>query len=299
MRVAAVDVGTNSTRLLIADLEQGRLRAVERRVVVTGLGAGVDSAGGLAGPGVAGTLEVLHIYGLAARAAGVRRLRAVATSAVRDAADRAGFLDRAEEALGVRPEVIEGEEEAVLSFLGAAGGVMGPAPYLVVDVGGGSTEFVFGSEAPGFACSIDLGSRRLTERCLPYHPAGGEALAAARRTAAEAFAAVHLPGAPGTVIGTGGTYTALAAISLGLEAYDPDRVHGSVLSLADLDALAGHLSSLSLEKTAALPSLDPARAPVLLGGAVVGAEALRRSGSGEMVVSEADLLDGIALGLAG
>jgi len=297
VRVAAVDVGTNSTRLLIADVEQGRLRAVERRVVVTGLGAGVDSVGDLAGPGVARTLEVLHTYGLAAGAAGVRRLRAVATSAVRDAADRAGFLDRAEEALGVRPEVIEGKEEAVLSFLGAAVGVMGPAPYLVIDVGGGSTEFVFGSETPGFVRSIDIGSRRITERCLPRRPAGGKALAAARRVAAEACAVVDLPGAPGTVVGTGGTYTALAAIALSLEVYDRDRVHGSILSLADLDALAENLSGLSLEETAALPSLDPARAPVLLGGAVVGAEALRRSGSGEMVVSEADLLDGIALGL--
>jgi len=299
VRVAAVDVGTNSTRLLIAAVEEGRLRPLERRVVVTGLGAGVDSAGRLAEAGVTRTLEVLAAYGAAARAAGAVGLRAVATSAVRDASDRAGFLDRAGEALGVRPEVIGGEEEAALSFLGAAGGVAGPAPYLVIDVGGGSTEFVFGSETPSFVRSIDLGSRRITERFLARQPAGLEALAAARRVAAEACAVVDLPGAPGTVVGTGGTYTALAAIALGLEAYDPDRVDGSVLSLAALDGLAGRLAALTLEEIAALPSLDPARAPVLLGGAVVGAEALRRSGSGEMVVSEADLLDGIARLLAG
>ncbi len=299
MRVAAVDVGTNSTRLLIADVEEGCLRAVERRVVVTGLGAGVDAAGRLGEPGVTRTLEVLRAYGAAAHTAGAGRLQAVATSAVRDAADRDGFLGRAEGALGVRPEVIGGEEEAALTFIGATRGSTGPAPCLVIDVGGGSTEFVFGVGGPEFLRSIDLGSRRVTERYLRRHPAGSEALAAARRAAGGAFAVVDLPGAAGTVIGTGGTYTALAAIALGLERYDPDRVHGSVLSLVALDGLAGRLAELSLEETAALPSLDPARAPVLLGGAVVGAEALRRSGSTEIVVSEADLLDGIALGLVG
>ncbi|HUU61530.1 MAG TPA: hypothetical protein VMX37_04025, partial [Acidimicrobiia bacterium] len=242
MRVAAVDVGTNSTRLLIADVEQGRLRTVGRRVVVTGLGAGVDTTGGLAGPGVARTLEVLNAYGAAARAAGVKRLRAVATSAVRDAADRSGFLDRAEEALGVRPEVIEGEEEAALTFLGAVRGVMCPVPFLVIDVGGGSTEVVFGVELPKFLHSVDLGSRRITERFLAWHPAGPEALGAAQRAVAEAFSTLELPGVPGTVIGTGGTYTALAAIALGLGAYDPDRVHGFVLSLAVLDELVGRLA---------------------------------------------------------
>jgi exopolyphosphatase/guanosine-5'-triphosphate,3'-diphosphate pyrophosphatase len=299
VRVAAADIGTNSTRLLIADVEEGRLRPVERRAVVTGLGTGVDSGGRLAEAGVARTLEVLASYSAAARAAGAGRRRVVATSAVRDTADRATFLGRAAEALGVTPEVIEGEEEAALTFMGAAGAAEGPAPYLVIDVGGGSTEFVFGVEAPVFLRSLDLGSRRVTERCLPRAPAGPEALAAARRAAGEAFAGLDLPGAPGTVIGTGGTYTALAGIALGLEVYDPDRVHGFVLALATLDALAGRLSGLSLEEIAALPSLDPARAPVLLGGAIVGAEALRRSGRAEIVVSEADLLDGIALGLAG
>lgn len=294
MRVAAVDVGTNSTRLLVADVQGGRVRPVERRVVVTGLGAGVDAVGRLAGAGVARTLEVLASYSEAVRSAGAARLRAVATSAVRDAANRGEFVARAANALGVSLEVIDGEEEAALSFLGAAGGVAEPGPYLVVDVGGGSTEFVFGIAAPSFTRSLDLGSRRITERFLPRFPAGAGALAAARRAAGDAFAALTLPGPPGTVVGTGGTYTALGAIALGLAAYDPERVHGSVLTLAALDALAERLTALGLEEIAALPSLDPARAPVLLGGAVVGAEALRRSGRGELVVSEADLLDGIA-----
>ena len=299
MRVAAGDVGTNSTRLLVADVDGGRVRPVERRVVVTGLGAGVDAAGRLGAAGVTRTLEVLASYAAAARSAGAARVRAVATSAVRGAADRDRFLDRAADAVGVRPEVIDGEEEAVLSFLGAAGGVGGPGPYLVIDVGGGSTEFVFGADSPEFLRSIDLGSRRITERCLRSLAADPPALAAARRAAGEAFAEVALPGVPRTVVGTGGTYTALGAIALDLAAYDPERVHGSVLTLATLDGLADRLAALSLEETAALPSLDPARAPVLLGGALVGAEALRRSGRPELVVSEADLLDGIARLLAG
>ena len=299
MRVAAGDIGTNSTRLLIAEVAGERVTPLERRVVVTGLGAGVDRAGRLGEAGVARTLEVLAGYAGAARQAGAAALRVVATAAVRAAEDREEFLDRAAAALGVRPEVISGEEEAVLSFEGATSGLVGPAPYLVIDVGGGSTEFVFGTAAPDLAHSVDLGSRRLTERCLPGRPAGPAAVEAARRAAAAAFAAVGLPGIPGTVVGVGGTYTALAAIALGLPAYDPERVHGAVVTLGGLDALVARLAGMSLAAIAALPSLDPARAPVLLGGAVVGAEALRRSGRDEVVVSEADLLDGIARRLAG
>ena len=299
MRVAAGDIGTNSTRLLIAEVAGGRVIPRQRRVVVTGLGIGVDRTGCLAEEAVDRTLEVLAVFGETARAAGVAALRMVATAAVRAAVgNRETFLDRAEAALGVRPEVISGPEEAVLSFEGATGGIAGPAPYLVIDVGGGSTEFVFGSASPDSVDSIDLGSRRMTERYLPALPCSSAQLAAARRAAAEAFAGVALPGVPGTVVGVGGTYTALGAIALGLAVYDPARVHGSVVSLPALDALADRLARMTLEEMAALPSLDPARAPVLLGGAVVSAEALRRSGRGEVVVSEADLLDGIARRLA-
>jgi exopolyphosphatase/guanosine-5'-triphosphate,3'-diphosphate pyrophosphatase len=298
VRVAAGDIGTNSTRLLIAEVSARVVRPLARRVVVTGLGAGVDRAGRLGEAEVARTLEVLAAYGAAAREAGVTALRVVATAAVRAAGDREEFLDRAGAALGVRPEVITGREEAVLSFAGATGGVAGPGPCLVIDVGGGSTEFVFGTGAPESVASVDLGSRRVTERFLPGLPADPGAVEAARRAATEAFAAVALPGVPGTVLGVGGTFTALCAIALGLEAYDPERVQGAVVGLAALDALVDRLSGLSREGTAALPSLDPARAPVLLGGAIVAAEALRRSGRAEVVVSEADLLDGIAQRLA-
>ena len=299
MRVAAGDIGTNSTRLLIAEVAGGRVIPLQRRVVVTGLGFGVDRTGCLAEEAVGRTLEVLAGFGETARAAGVAALRMVATAAVRAAVgNREEFLDRAEAALGVRPAVISGPEEAVLSFEGATGGIVGPAPYLVIDVGGGSTEFVYGTAAPESVDSIDLGSRRMTERYLPRLPAEPGEIVAARASAAQAFAGVSLPGVPGTVVGVGGTYTSLGAITLGLPVYDPERVHGAVVPLARLESLVERLAGMSLDQVAALPSLDPARAPVLLGGAVVSAEALRRSGRGEVVVSEADLLDGIARRLA-
>jgi len=299
VRIAAGDIGTNSTRLLIAEVSAGRVVPLERRVVVTGLGAGVDRTGRLDEGGVVRTLEVLAEYGRTARDAGAQAARVVATAALRAAAgNREEFLDRAAALLGVRPEVITGEEEAALSFEGATGGAAGTGPYLVIDVGGGSTEFVFGAASPAHAASVDLGSRRITERFLPSLPASAEELAAARRAAAEAFAGVVLPGDPGTVVGVGGTYTALAAVVLGLPAYDPDRVHGARLELAALDTLTEHLAGMSLLQMAALPSLDPARAPVLPGGAIVAAEALRRSGRAEVEVSETDLLDGIARRLA-
>jgi exopolyphosphatase/guanosine-5'-triphosphate,3'-diphosphate pyrophosphatase len=298
VRIAAGDIGTNSTRLLVADVVGGRVSPLERRVAVTGLGVGVDRTGRLNEAGIARTLEVLSGYRAVAEKAGARALRVVATAAVRAAGDREEFLDRAEAALGARPEVITGEEEAVLTFEGASGGLGCPGPYLVIDVGGGSTEFVFGATAPEMAMSVDLGSRRITERFLPALPCRPGDLAEARRAAAEAFAAVGLPRLPGTVVGTGGTYTALGAIALGLQAYDPERVHGAAVGLHTLEALVERLAGMSLEEIAGLPSLDPARAPVLLGGAIAGAEALRGSGRPEVVVSEADLLDGMAGRLA-
>jgi exopolyphosphatase/guanosine-5'-triphosphate,3'-diphosphate pyrophosphatase len=299
VRVAAGDIGTNSTRLLIAEVSGGRVRPLERRVVVTGLGAGVDRAGRLGEAGIGRTLEVLAEYRRLAAGAGVQALRMVATAALRAAKGNGeAFLDRAEAALGTRPEVIGGEEEAALGFEGALGGVGGRSPFLVIDVGGGSTEFVFGTQKPEVVASIDLGSRRVSERHLPHHPCRSGELAAARRAAAEAFGALALSGLPSTVVGVGGTYTALGAIALGLLVYDPEKVHRAVVPLAALDALTERLAAMALGEIAALPSLDPARAPVLLGGAVIGAEALRRSGRREIVVSEADLLDGIAQRLA-
>lgn len=294
MRVAAVDIGTNSTRLLIAEGTPQGLRWIERRAVVTGLGRGVDALAWLSDERMDATTEVLQAYRQAAWAAGTERIRAVATSAVRDAVNRDVFLGRAEAALGVRPDLITGDVEARLSFRGATVDLDGDAPYLVIDPGGGSTEFVFGTTEPEFVTSVDIGSVRLTERSLPERPADPVDVVAAASSVEAMFREIELPGEPGTVVGVGGTYTSLGAIALDLPAYDRLQVHGSVLPLRRLTALVAELAVMTVEETAAIPSLDPARAPVLLGGAVVAEAALRRSGVDGIVVSEADILDGIA-----
>jgi exopolyphosphatase/guanosine-5'-triphosphate,3'-diphosphate pyrophosphatase len=299
VRVAAVDIGTNSTRLLIAEAGDGGLRWLERRVVVTGLGEGVDAKGLLSEEAIDRTVGVLAAYGNAIRNAGADRTLAVATSATRDALNRDEFLDRAEQVLGLRPEVISGDDEARLSFRGATSGIGRPGPFLVIDPGGGSTEFVFGDGEPIFIQSVDVGSVRITERSLPDRPAGTADLLAASSSVEMMFRDLDLPGEPATVVGVGGTFTSLIAIALDLPYYDRLAVHHSVLGLQALGVLIGRLADLTVEQTAAIPSLDPARAPVLLGGAVVAEAALRRSGRREATISEADILDGIALTLLG
>lgn len=298
MRVGAVDIGTNSMRLLVAEVEGGEVGWLDRRTTVTGLGSGVDSTGRLGETPMHRTIEVLARYGEALTAAGVVASRAVATSATRDADNRGEFLDRAEQALGIRPEVISGDEEAGLAFSGATRATELSPPYVVIDIGGGSTEFVFGREAISYRQSIDIGSVRMTDRVLPERPAPVEQLAVAQNLAAEMLGAVELPAVPNGVIGVAGTFTSLSAISQDLPAYDPARVHGSTLTVSRIAELVLYLSLLSEEETAAIPSLDPARAPVLLAGAVVAEEAVRRTGSDEVVVSEHDSLDGIALSVA-
>jgi exopolyphosphatase/guanosine-5'-triphosphate,3'-diphosphate pyrophosphatase len=292
-----VDIGTNSTRLLIADVANGAATELERRAVVTGLGRGVDATGVLAEESILRTLEVLEAYGEAIGRAGADRMRAVATSATRDAGNSGGFLDRAEAALGFRPDVLDGSAEARLSFRGAVSGVDAAPPYLVIDPGGGSTEFVYGSARPESVHSVDIGSVRITERALPRRPASTGEILAAAGIADAIFDAVVLPGEPATVIGTGGTFTTLAAIAGDLLARDRGRVHGAVLTGEDLGRLVRELAGMTVEETAAVPSLDPARAPVLLGGAVVAEAALRRSGGGSLVVSGADILDGVVTAL--
>lgn len=287
---AAVDIGTNSIRLLIVSDAGTEL---VRRQVVTGLGKGVDREGALSPEGIARTLEVLADYGRLLGEHGSVRIRAVATSACRDASNRDEFLDSAEAVLGVRPEVISGEEEARLAFLGATIDPPGKGPFLVVDIGGGSTELVWETGA----VSVDIGSVRLTDRMLPDRPAPFDELEAASRHVEGLLERVELPDSEWTVIGVAGTWTSLAAIHLRLDAYDPRKVHHSVLDRLGMDRLVERLASLSVEQTAAIPALDPARAPVILAGAVVARECMRRLGVLQVVVSERDLLDGVVAGL--
>ena len=296
-RLAGVDIGTNTVRLLIADVTDDGLRDVARRTVVVGLGRGLDATGALSEEAMARAEAALARFGAEISGAGVTAARAVATSASRDASNADEFMDRAAAALGVRPEVITGEEEAALGFGAAPAAVAGDGPFLVIDPGGGSTEFVFGTESPEYAASIDIGSVRLTDRHLPDRPASAEQLDRARAAASEAMGAVTLPGSPATTIGVAGTFTSLAAMHQVLPAHDRDRVHGTVLSQADLDAMALWLAGLTVERTARIPSLDPGRAPVILAGAVVASEAVRHVGAHRVVVSEFDLLDGVVRSL--
>ncbi len=304
MRVAAVDIGTNTTRLLVADYREPdlfggeNLEWLDRRVTITRLGEGVDGSGVLSEEAIGRTVAVLAGYGEAIRAWDVTALRAIATSATRDAANRDSFLQRAALALGTRPDVITGAEEAELAFRGATALLASARPVLVIDIGGGSTEFVQGTHELEYAVSVNIGSVRLTERHLSAHPAMAEEVSAARRAADEALAAVRLPEQPAAIVGVAGTFTALAATALELDAYDPAVVDGTVLTKDDLQGLVDRFSRLTIEEIAAIPSMEPARAPVILGGAVVAERALVATGGSRLTISESDILDGVAMSAA-
>lgn len=288
MTTGAIDIGTNTVRLLIRD----GARELERRSTVVGLGVGVDATGRLAPDAMERALAVLAGYGALLDRHRVSRRRAVATSACRDAANAPEFLDRVETVIGVRPEVIPGTEEAELSFRGATAALPGAGPTLVIDPGGGSTEFVFGVDRVEYSRSVDIGSVRLRDRLLPMQPAPAAAVAAAREECRRVMDAVKLPAAPQRIIGVAGTFTSLAAIHLELAVYDRNRTHGTVMLLSDLDALVDRLARLSIVEIAAIPAMEPKRAPVMLSGAIVAAEAVRLAGDG-VVVSEFDLLDAL------
>ncbi len=289
MTVGAVDIGTNSMRLLIID---GGVE-IAREVEVTGLGFGVDATGHFVEERVQATLAVLHRYGEMMDRHKADLRRAVATSATRDAAEGPEFIERAAAALGVRPQIITGPEEAALSFSGATSGRGGPA--LVIDIGGGSTEFVYGENGRvRYATSIDMGSVRLTERSLPSRPARSHEVKAAREAVAEAFAGVEVPASAPSALGVAGTFTSLAAIALDLPAYDRDRVDGTTLTIDQIRGMIARLAPMTIEETETIPSLDPKRAPVLLAGAIVAEGSLASLGITEITVSEHDLLDGLA-----
>jgi len=293
VKAAAVDIGTNSMRLLIAETTPDGMREVARQTVVTRLGQGVDSTGLLDPDAMARTLAVLAEYGSELYSHEVATVRAVATSASRDASNTDEFFEAVEEVLGFRPEVISGDEEARLAFAGATS-LSSERPCLVIDIGGGSTEFVFGWDRPTYTRSIDIGSVRLMERELPHRPAHGEQVLNARRHVEHLLEELILPEPPRVAIGVAGTFTSLAAINLDLEEYDSSRVHGSTLTYSDLLSLVDFLSGMTLTETEAIPSLDPARAPVILGGAVVALTALLELDLDAVMVSEEDMLHGIA-----
>lgn len=243
---------------------------------------------------MAATLDVMERYAEAIDLHDVERVRAVATSASRDADNGEVLMAAVGDVLGIHPEIIGGDEEAELSFAGATSKVTGDPPYLVIDIGGGSTEFVLGVSDPAYARSIDLGSVRLTDRKLPDRPPLGTQLSEAAAHADAEFSAIALPATPGTVIGVAGTFTSLAGIALGLERYDREAIHETVLSRSAIKELISELSILTITQTAAIPALDPKRAPVVLAGAVLVDRALLVAGTDRVVVSEYGLLHGLA-----
>ncbi|HJQ95365.1 MAG TPA: Ppx/GppA phosphatase family protein [Acidimicrobiia bacterium] len=280
IKAAAVDIGTNSMRLLLVQKVGSGLVELGRFERVTGLGRGVDANGRLSEEAIDRTLLALAEFGARMKDAKVDRRRAVATSASRDASNSEQFFDRAELALGVRPELIAGEEEARLSFAGASrdhGGSL-----LVIDIGGGSTEFV--TAAGG--TSYEIGSVRLTDRLLNDRPASGPKLAAAREMVAVALSGLS-PFA-GTVVGVAGTWTSLAAME-----------ESEILSHGSVTAWVERLAAMTIEETAAIPGLDPARAPVMLGGTIVAEGAMAAVGVDTVSVSRHDLLDGVIADLIG
>jgi exopolyphosphatase / guanosine-5'-triphosphate,3'-diphosphate pyrophosphatase len=310
-RVAAIDCGTNSIRLLVADVISGTLIDVHREMRIVRLGQDVDATGRLAPDALERTRVALADYAAIARRAGAQRVRMVATSATRDAANREDFFAMVRQTLGTDAEVITGDEESRLSFTGAVGG-LDPAdgPFVVVDVGGGSTEVVLGdwdgSRADVTAArSVNVGCVRITERHLHSDPATPEEVSAAERfatqTLQEAFAEVPV-GKARTWVGVAGTVTTLSAIAQQLPAYDPGRIHLSRLSLERLRGTTEYLLASTHQQRAGNPVIHPGRVDVIVGGAlivrVLAEELHARAGVTELVVSEHDILDGIALGLA-
>jgi exopolyphosphatase / guanosine-5'-triphosphate,3'-diphosphate pyrophosphatase len=284
VRVGVVDIGTNSMRLLVTNGTE----EIGRWVEVTGLGRGVDRSGELSAEGIGESLAALARFGAEMDRAEVEKREAIATSASRDAANREAFFDLAESALGVRPRLITGEEEARLSFAGATHQMDVAGPIVVSDIGGGSTEFV---TAEG-EMSVDIGSVRLTERVIPTRPAPSTELEAARSVVGGLFADVDLE--TGTLVGVAGTWTSIAAIAQGLPEYIRDRVHGHRMSREVLADTVDSLSSMTLAETAAIPALDPRRASVILGGALVAEGVMDVLGIEEVMISEHDSLDGVA-----
>jgi exopolyphosphatase/guanosine-5'-triphosphate,3'-diphosphate pyrophosphatase len=298
-RIAAIDCGTNSVRLLVAEAAADRLADVHREMRIVRLGRGVDATGRLAPDALARTFDTLRSYARTIDRLGAERVRMVATSATRDAANTAAFVDGCAAILGVAPEVVSGDEEAQLSFRGATADIAGlPAPYAVCDIGGGSTEFVLGTTEPEQRVSVDVGCVRLTERRLRSDPPTAGEVAAATAdiaTALDVVAANVDVARAATFVGLAGSVTTVVAIALGLAAYDPDAIHLSRIAAADVERVTGDLLRATRAERAAYGVMHPGRADVIGAGALVLREIVRRWHVAEVVASERDILDGIAL----
>jgi exopolyphosphatase / guanosine-5'-triphosphate,3'-diphosphate pyrophosphatase len=307
-RVAAIDCGTNSIRLLVADIDGDRLVDLVRRMEIVRLGEGVDRTGRLSEQGLQRTFAALDDYAAVIQSYDVDGVRMVATSATRDAANRSMFVDGVRQRLGVAPEVVSGDEEAVLSFdgatrelrNGATAGVV--APYLVCDIGGGSTEFVLGDhDGMQSARSVDVGCVRLTERHLHDDPPLEEQIERARADVRTALADVRQivdVSAARTLVGLAGSVTTVVALALGLDSYQPDRIHHARVDADVVRQVTASLLSMSRDERAALPVMHPGRVDVIGAGALVLDTIVDELGLDAVVASEHDILDGIAFSAA-
>jgi exopolyphosphatase/guanosine-5'-triphosphate,3'-diphosphate pyrophosphatase len=299
-RVAAIDLGTNSIRLIVLERSDGDPTELARDMVITRIGKGVDRTGRIEPDSLARTVAVLERYCRRARALHASRIRVGATSAVRDASNREELEDAVRENAGTGLEVITGEREAWLSFLGATRGLDAPRPYLVLDIGGGSTEFVVGEKEPRTAISTQMGSVRLTERFVSNDPPTAHERRAIRaeidRVLDGVREAVPVSDA-GTLVAVAGTSTTVRAIDLDLAFYDPDAIHRSRLSRRSAETVLERLASMTTPERAALPVMASGRADVIVAGATILVEVMARFGFDDVLVSETDILDGLAFEL--
>jgi exopolyphosphatase/guanosine-5'-triphosphate,3'-diphosphate pyrophosphatase len=300
VRLAGIDCGTNSVRLLVAEVDaDGSLRDLVREMRIVRLGAGVDRTGRLDPAAIERTRVALVEYAALITSLGADRVRMVATSATRDAANRSDFVEMVHSVLGIEPEVIGGDEEAALSFRGAAGGLPGmDHPLLVVDIGGGSTELVLDGLT---SSSMDIGCVRLTERHLRDDPPSTAQINAAR---ADIVAAIEKarPTVPietaKTFVGVAGTVTTMAAIVLGLERYESAAIHGSVMRADQVQQLTVRLLGLTHDERARIPVMHPGRVDVISAGALILDELVRAVGANEVIASEHDILDAVTASAA-
>src|SRR5262245_9635956 len=301
-RVAAIDCGTNSVRLLVADVDTPVPTDVVRRMEIVRLGRGVDKTGRLAPEAIEATRVALADYAAQIRDLGVSRTRMVATSATRDAANADEFRSMVQRTVGVTPEVVSGEEEAHLSFAGAVQGLPADlaAPYLVVDIGGGSTEFVLGTAEPDAAISVDIGCVRMTERHLVDDPPTSEEVAAAERDIEHAVdrALTAVPGRDArTLVGLAGSVTTVTGLALGLDRYRPEVIHHARISYQQVSKVTADLLAMTRAQRLALPVMHPGRADVICAGALILKVVMREAGLDAVVASEHDILDGICLSI--
>jgi exopolyphosphatase / guanosine-5'-triphosphate,3'-diphosphate pyrophosphatase len=303
VRVAVVDMGTNSTRLLVADVEDGELREIERRSTVTRLGRGVDTSGQLAVEAVEDVCVAVGDYMEIVKATGAERVRAIATSAVRDASNREVFKAELRERFALDAEIIDGATEARLTYIGAYDGRPPAEKTMVVDIGGGSTELVIGDGPEvGFTASLQVGTVRHTERHISHDPPQQREL---EELAGDVYGLIDtaLEGAAlvqaNYGIGVAGTPTSLAAIEQRLDPYDPELVHGYKLSLGSIQRMLSELAAMPLADRLQVPGLHQGRAPTIVAGVVILIAVMRAFGLGEIEVSEHDILWGAALETAG